>query len=78
MTPADATLSPRALAASARLGVSERQVRRARARNVSSRDRPRWLVVYGELADGRKIVMHCRHDRPWHIDALRLAMGTST
>lgn len=72
MTPADVTLSLRAAATCDRLGIDEREVRRARAGTASEREQPRWLVVYGELADGRAIVMNCRHDRPWHVDAVRL------
>jgi hypothetical protein len=72
MRPADVTLSPRALAACRRLGASELEVREARARGAS-REQPAWLVVYGELRDGRRVVMSCQHDRPWHVDALRLA-----
>lgn len=75
MRAADVTLSPRALDACGRLGLTVTEVQRARAVNVSEREQPSWLVIYGELPDGRAIVMHCRHDRPWHVDGLGLAEG---
>jgi hypothetical protein len=61
------TLSAGALAACDRLHVNEMAVRRARARPVSEHERPMYLVVQGELEDGRTVSMSCQHDRPWHV-----------
>lgn len=66
------TLSPAARAQAARLGVSEIGIRRARARSVSEHDRPMYLVVDGELEDGRHVRMSCLHSLPSHVVSIDL------
>lgn len=73
MTYNDITLSPGARATCQRLGITEVDVRRARAGECSELEQPQYLVLYGELGDGRPIVMSCQHDRPWHVISVRFA-----
>jgi hypothetical protein len=70
MNATDVTLSPGALASCERLGIDEIAIRRARADSVSEFARPAYLVVIGQLPDGRTIRLSCRHDLPKHVAAL--------
>lgn len=73
MTPRDITLSCLARATAERLGLDELVVKRCRAASTSSHEQPGFLVVNGQLPDGRVLRMHCRHDQPAHIVSLRIA-----
>lgn len=76
MIPSDVTLSPGARATCSRLGVPEPALQRARVASASEMEQPTYLVIYGQLEDGRTILMSCQHDRPWHIISVRLANGS--
>lgn len=71
MTPDDVTLSDAARKACERTGVPERDVRVARAGNVSTVESPKWLEVYGELPDGRRARMMCAIHIPYHVASWR-------
>lgn len=71
MEPSDVTLSERARNLCGQLGITEADVRMARCGNVSTHEGAQYLVVLGELADGRTIRMLCRYDRTNHIVTFR-------
>jgi hypothetical protein len=65
------TLSERAKALLGQFGLTERDLKRARAGSVSSSETPQYLVVHGDLPDGRTVRMLCRFDLPCHIVTFR-------
>jgi hypothetical protein len=71
MKPSDVTLGERARSLCSQLGVTEEDVRMARCGDISTHEGTQYLVVLGELADGRTIRMLCRYDRPNHIVTFR-------
>ena len=73
MTTASVTLSCRARAACARLGIAEPVAKRARAGGVATHETPRFLVVMGDLPDGRAVRMECSPARPEYVSSLGLA-----
>lgn len=62
------TLSPRARATAARLGIPEIYIKGARIRSSVQ------LVAHGQLADGHTVRLICELERPYHI--LDVEMGT--
>lgn len=75
MRPDDVTLSDAARRACSRVGVAEADVKSARAGSVSITESPEWLIVYGELPDGRRARMACPHHIPNHIVSWRPAQN---
>jgi hypothetical protein len=61
------TLSENARRLCAKLGVPESGIKQARAGSTGETERPEWLVVYGELPDGRRVRMMCPHHIPHHV-----------
>lgn len=69
----DVSLGPVAMRFCERLGVPPNALRAARAgHSVTISAREDWLVVHGELPDGRAVRMHCRHDLPSYVSSFRL------
>jgi hypothetical protein len=71
MRSQDVTLGEGARRMCPRLGIAESDVRDARAGSISEHDSPEYLIVMGELPDGRSVRMMCRHDMPWHVVSFR-------
>jgi hypothetical protein len=65
------TLGETASKLCARTDISENALRSARAGSVSEHEGREYLVVIGELPDGRSVRMSCRFDRPYHIVTFR-------
>lgn len=68
----DVTLGPGARAAAERFGIQESGLKLARALSYSTNDMPQYLVVIGQLPDGRRVQMSCLHETPGHIVSVRL------
>jgi hypothetical protein len=71
MRPSDVSLGERALSLCGRLGIPETDLRTARCGTVSTHEGAQYLIVIGDLPDGRSVRMLCRHDRPNHIVTFR-------
>ena len=67
----EVTLGERALALCEQLGIAPNDARNARSEASSTYPGAEYLVVIGQLPDGRSIRMLCRHDRPQHIVTFR-------
>lgn len=65
------TLGERAERLCAQLGISENDIRRVRSKSVSIHEGREYLIVIGELPDGRSVRMSCRYDRPNHVVTFR-------
>lgn len=65
------TLSERARRFAAQIGLSEGDLKRARAGSVSATEGTQFLVVWGELPDGRRVRMLCPHHIPCHVVSFR-------
>lgn len=65
------TLGESATKTCLRVGIAENDLRKARAGSVSEHEGREYLVVIGELSDGRSVRMMCRFDRPHHIVTFR-------
>jgi hypothetical protein len=71
MEISDVTLGESARRWCQRLGVPESDLKSARAGSVTTYEGTQYLIVTGELPDGRAIRMQCRHDRSNHIVSFR-------
>lgn len=71
MNPSDVILSRRAQALCAQLGISQGDLRKARAGPTSGWEGREYYVVTGELPDGRSVRMSCRHDHRHYIVTFR-------
>jgi hypothetical protein len=71
MRQQDVTLGESALHWCTRLGISETDVKAARAGSISQYEGREYLIVTGELSDGTAIRLKCRFDRPGHVVSFR-------
>lgn len=74
MEPSQVTLSTRAQAIARRHGISELQIKRARARNAASYEMPHYVVVYGQLEDATWIRLHCSPAKPEQVLGLEVCV----
>jgi len=65
------TLSERARSLLDQFGLVERDLKRARAGSASIAESPRYLVIRGDLPDGRSVRMLCSFANPCHIVTFR-------
>lgn len=65
------TLGDRARKFAAQIGVSEQELKAARAGSTSETEGNQYLVVWAELPDGRRIRMLCPFHIPCHIVTFR-------
>jgi hypothetical protein len=72
----EVTLGERALTVCQQLGIPPNDAKNARSTASSTYEGREYLIVIGQLTDGRSIRMMCRHDRPEHIVSLR-PLGSS-
>jgi hypothetical protein len=67
----DVTLGERASKLCASLGIPENALQKARSGSISEHEGREFLIVIGELPDGRSVRMMCRFDRTNHIVTFR-------
>jgi hypothetical protein len=68
----DVILGGAAKAFAKRVGITEREVKEARAGEVSDLGGIEFRILLGTLSDGRTIRMLCRFDLPHYISSFRL------
>lgn len=65
------SLSERSMSLLDQFGLTERDLKRARSGSVSINENPQYLVVRGDLPDGRGVRMTCSVKLPCYIVTFR-------